>query len=63
MTATITPIEHWCTDGECNAEVVEVRGGAKKIRRWKLTVDAIAWGFDTKEEASEFAASHGYEVE
>ena len=62
MTATITPLEHWCTDGECNAEVIEVRGEAKKIRRYKLTYGIAAWGFDTEAEAREFAESKGYEV-
>ncbi len=62
MKATITPLEHWCTDGECSAEVIEERGGAKKIRRYKLTYGKAAWGFDTEPEAREFAASKDYEV-
>ncbi len=63
MPAQILPFEHWCTDGECLAEVLEVRGGAKKIRRYKLTYGKAAWGFDSEAEAREFAASKGYEIE
>ncbi len=61
--AQILPFEHWCTDGECIAEVIEVRGGAKKIRRWKLSVGPVSWAFGTEAEARAYAAAHGYEVD
>jgi len=59
---TITPFEHWCTDGNCAAEVLETQGTASKIRRYKVSIQGTpySYGFNTEAEAKDFVTKHGY---